>query len=116
MAVIEVNLVSGFIPLKDDLKAVVRQNHKVVKRYEVDGSKVSFYIDEFTAEEVCVSFGIQRAVKIEDTKPGSVVVYDYYEPDFAVSQVSALRPLLPTHEVIICNVALFDFMNKNNST
>ncbi|ROT84366.1 alpha2 macroglobulin isoform 3 [Penaeus vannamei] len=43
MAVIEVNLVSGFIPEKDDLKAAVSRNPEVVKRYEVDGSKVTFY-------------------------------------------------------------------------
>ncbi|XP_042884512.1 alpha-1-inhibitor 3-like isoform X2 [Penaeus japonicus] len=87
MAVIEVNLISGFIPEKEDLKSVVRQNRNVVKRYEVDGSKVSFYIEEFTAgEEVCVSFRISREVEIENTKPGSVVVYDYYQPEFAVSK------------------------------
>ncbi|XP_047480379.1 alpha-1-inhibitor 3-like [Penaeus chinensis] len=87
MAVIEVNLISGFIPEKEDLKSVVNRNHKVVKRYEVDGSKVSFYIEEFKAgEEVCVSFRILREVEIENTKPGSVVVYDYYQPEFAVSK------------------------------
>ncbi|XP_063596598.1 alpha-1-inhibitor 3-like [Penaeus indicus] len=86
MAVIEVNLVSGFIPSKDDLKEVVRRNPKVVKRYEVDGSKVTFYIEEFTAQEVCVSFRITRDVEIEDAKPGSVVVYDYYQPEFSVSK------------------------------
>ncbi|ROT61348.1 alpha2 macroglobulin isoform 3 [Penaeus vannamei] len=51
------------------------------------GSKVSFYIEEFKAgEEVCVSFRISREVEIENTKPGSVVVYDYYQPEFAVSK------------------------------
>lgn len=89
MAVIEVNLISGFIPVKDDLKAVLWRNPTVVKRYEVDGSKVSFYIEEFTAEEVCVTFNILREVKVENTKPGTVVVYDYYEPEFAVSTTYA---------------------------
>lgn len=88
MAVIEVNLVSGFIPEKDDLKAAVSRNPEVVKRYEVDGSKVTFYIEEFTAQEVCVSFRVVREVEIEDVKPGSVVVYDYYQPEFSISKVS----------------------------
>ncbi|XP_042889945.1 pregnancy zone protein-like [Penaeus japonicus] len=86
MAVIEVNLVSGFIPEKDDLKAAVSRNPEVVKRYEVDGSKVTFYIEEFTAEEVCVSFRARREVEIEDAKPGTVVVYDYYQPEFSISE------------------------------
>ncbi|XP_063601516.1 alpha-2-macroglobulin-like protein 1 [Penaeus indicus] len=89
MAVIEVNLISGFIPVKDDLRAVLWRNPKVVKRYEVDGSKVSFYIEEFTAEEVCVTFNVLREVKVENVKPGTVVVYDYYEPEFAVSATYA---------------------------
>lgn len=107
MAVIEVNLISGFIPVKDDLKAVVRRNPKVIKRYEVDGSKVSFYIEEFTAEEVCVAFNILREVEVENTKPGTVVVYDYYEPDFAVSTVSR-RPAiyLDTLSFLLCHLIL----------
>ncbi|XP_047485551.1 alpha-1-inhibitor 3-like isoform X2 [Penaeus chinensis] len=94
MAVIEVNLVSGFIPGKDDLKEVVRRNPKVVKRYEVDGSKVTFYMDEFTTgEEVCVSFRVTREVEVEDAQPGTVVVYDYYQPEFSVSQNFVFVPM-----------------------
>lgn len=87
MAVIEVNLVSGYIPEKTDLKEIVKNNIKVIKRYEVDGSKVSFYIEEFTGEDVCVSFRVIREVDIEKAKPGTVVVYDYYQPEFSVSEV-----------------------------
>ncbi|XP_063596596.1 alpha-2-macroglobulin-like protein 1 [Penaeus indicus] len=93
MAVIEVNLVSGFIPRKDDLKEVVRRNPKVVKRSEVDGSKVTFYIEEFTAQEVCVSFRATREVEVEGAKPGSVGVYDYYQPEFSVSQNFEFKPM-----------------------
>ncbi|XP_071524073.1 alpha-1-inhibitor 3-like [Panulirus ornatus] len=86
MAVIEVNLVSGYIPEKVDLKQIVENNIKVIKKYEVDGSKVSFYIEEFTAEEVCVSFRVIREVDIENAKPGTVVVYDYYQPEFSINE------------------------------
>ncbi|XP_064089811.1 alpha-1-inhibitor 3-like [Macrobrachium nipponense] len=87
MAVIEVNLVSGYIPEKEDLKKLLKENKDIIKRYEVDGNKVSFYIEEFTAKEVCVTFRVTRQVNVEDAKPGSVVVYDYYQPEFSISKV-----------------------------
>ncbi|XP_068249990.1 alpha-1-inhibitor 3-like [Palaemon carinicauda] len=87
MAVIEVNLVSGYIPEKEDLKKILKENEGIVKRYEVDGQKVSFYIEEFTAEDICVNFRVIRQVDVEEAKPGSVVVYDYYQPEFSISKV-----------------------------
>lgn len=92
MAVIEVNLISGYIPEKSDLKNLVKENSKVIKRYEIDGSKLSFYIQEFTAEEVCVNFRVLREVTVENVKPGSVVVYDYYQPEFSISKSFTLPP------------------------
>ncbi|XP_064089812.1 alpha-1-inhibitor 3-like [Macrobrachium nipponense] len=90
MAVIEVNLVSGYIPEKEDLKKLVSNNRGIIKRYEVDGNKVSFYIEEITANEVCVNFRVIRQVNVEDAKPGSVVVFDYYQPEFSISKVYQL--------------------------
>ncbi|XP_066939900.1 alpha-2-macroglobulin-like [Macrobrachium rosenbergii] len=92
MVVIELNLVSGYIPNKDDLKRLVGSSNRV-KRYEVDGSKVSFYIDELTSERLCGDIGIIREVTVEDVKPGSVVVYDYYQPEFSLSKSYTLPPV-----------------------
>lgn len=88
MAVIEVTLVSGYIPEKRDLKRIVGYGTGIIKRYEVDGSKVLFYIDSFTARETCIEFSALREVDVENAKPGTVKVYDYYEPEFHVSEVS----------------------------
>lgn len=87
MVVIEVDLISGYIPEKDDLKQLLKDD-KNLKRYEVDGSKVNFYVNELTAKDTCVNFRVIRDVDVEEVKPGTVVVYDYYQPEFAVSQVS----------------------------
>lgn len=40
MAVVEINLVSGYIPEKADLKRIVGYGTGLIKRYEVDGSLV----------------------------------------------------------------------------
>lgn len=90
MAVIEVDLVSGYIPVKDDLKKIVSESPGVIKRYEVDGSKVIFYVEEFVADQkVCLRMRVTRVVEVEGAKPGSATVYDYYKPEFSVSKVSA---------------------------
>lgn len=92
MAVIEVNLVSGYIPEKADLKQIVGYGTGLIKRYEVDGSKVTFYIDEFSKADICLEFRMLREVDVEDVKPGTVKVYDYYEPEFTISKSYTLPP------------------------
>ncbi|XP_069955764.1 murinoglobulin-1 isoform X2 [Cherax quadricarinatus] len=93
MAVMEVKLVSGYVPEKLDLKQITR-DVTAIKKYEVDGSKVAFYIDELTPTEVCASFRILREVDVEHTKPGTIVLYDYYQPEFSVDETYRLP--LPT--------------------
>ncbi|KAK3869382.1 hypothetical protein Pcinc_025298 [Petrolisthes cinctipes] len=86
MAVVEVNLVSGYIPIKADLKRIVGYGTGLIKRYEVDGSLVTFYVDEFTRRETCLEFGMIRHVDVEHVKPGTVKVYDYYQPEYFTTQ------------------------------
>ncbi|KAK4314456.1 hypothetical protein Pmani_014265 [Petrolisthes manimaculis] len=87
MAVVEVNLVSGYIPSKTDLKRIVGYGTGLIKRYEVDGRLVTFYVDEFTRREICLEFGMTRHVDVEHFKPGTVKVYDYYQPEYFTTQV-----------------------------
>ncbi|XP_068236577.1 alpha-1-inhibitor 3-like isoform X6 [Palaemon carinicauda] len=92
MAVIEVNLVSGYIPEKVDLKRVVGYGTGLFKRYEVDGNKVTFYVDEMSKNKICLSFRVIRDITMEDVKPGTVKIYDYYQPEFTVSKSYTLPP------------------------
>ncbi|XP_076068941.1 alpha-1-inhibitor 3-like isoform X2 [Oratosquilla oratoria] len=85
MAILEVKLVSGYVPVKDDLKAVVNGS-VLFKRFEVDGSVVLFYIDELTSEALCATFKVTREVDVENPKPGTVRVYDYYQPEFSLDE------------------------------
>ena len=87
MAVVEFSLVSGYIPSKADLKSLVGYGTGILKRYEVDGNKVMFYLDEVTNDDVCINFRVVRDIDVEDVKPGSVRVYDYYEPEKFNEQV-----------------------------
>nr|AYV97196.1 alpha-2 macroglobulin [Portunus trituberculatus] len=91
MVVIEVDLISGYIPDKIDLKELIKQD-KNIKRYEVDGSKINFYINELRERDTCVNFKVTRTVDVEDVKPGTVVVYDYYQEEFSISMRYTLPP------------------------
>nr|XP_045622212.1 murinoglobulin-1-like [Procambarus clarkii] len=92
MAVTEVDLVSGYIPEKEDLKKVVREDVNV-KRYDVDGSKVAFYIEGLAANSTCIKFRVIREIEVENVKPGSVRLYDYYQPEFQISKSYTLPPV-----------------------
>jgi len=132
MAVIEVKLISGYIPEKSDLKDIVGYSSGppicgppgcrvpgcdspgcslpggilrgdappggglngdgLIKRYEVDGNLVTFYVDEISSTYTCVSFRITREIDVEDAKPGTVQVYDYYQNEFSVSEIYTLPP------------------------
>ncbi|XP_042229017.1 alpha-2-macroglobulin-P-like isoform X2 [Homarus americanus] len=91
MAVIEVNMVSGYIPMKVDLNEVVKESN-IIKKYEVAGNLVSLYLDELTATKTCLEFRLVRDVEVENVKPGTVVVFDYYQPEFSLSKSYSLPP------------------------
>ncbi|KAF2350143.1 Alpha-2-macroglobulin [Trinorchestia longiramus] len=86
MGIIEVNLVSGYRPDIDGLERIVNDVTGTIKRYDVDGSQVIFYIDQFSDSQICVNFPVFQEVEVEFTHPGTVKVYDYYEPDFYVTK------------------------------
>ena len=88
MAIIEVNLVSGFVPNLDSLKRVVGRGTGLIKRFEVDGSTVLFYLDELKFKQTCVEFEAEQEIYIWNRKAGTVKVYDYYVPQFQVTAVS----------------------------
>ncbi|KAK4324552.1 hypothetical protein Pmani_004827 [Petrolisthes manimaculis] len=90
MAVIEVDLISGYIPEKQDLERMLKYPH--IKRYEVDGSKINFYMDELVAEDLCVNFRVIRELDVEDVKPGTIIVYDYYQPELSISKRYTMPP------------------------
>ncbi|XP_076068702.1 alpha-1-inhibitor 3-like isoform X2 [Oratosquilla oratoria] len=119
MAVIEINLVSGYIPDKQDLKQLIGYGTGLFKRYEVDGSKINIYIDEFSKELLCLDFKILREVDVENAKPGTVMVYDYYQPEFSISEKYTLPPndeCLPWVNPIIEHIEVLPALPAQNVT
>nr|XP_056704332.1 alpha-2-macroglobulin-like [Euleptes europaea] len=87
MAIVDVKLPSGFIPVKSSVKKL---EGRQVKRTEVSPDHVLLYLEQVTNVTQSYSFTVEQDVAVQDLKPALVKVYDYYETDeFAVEEYSA---------------------------
>uniref|UniRef100_A0A452GKJ6 Alpha-macroglobulin receptor-binding domain-containing protein n=1 Tax=Gopherus agassizii TaxID=38772 RepID=A0A452GKJ6_9SAUR len=64
MAIIDVKMLSGFVPVRSSLN-----NH------------IFFYLANVSQEEISFSFSVEQNLPVSDIKPASVHLYDYYETD-----------------------------------
>ncbi|CAH7186921.1 murinoglobulin-1 [Phodopus roborovskii] len=88
MVIVDVKMVSGFIPLKPTVKKLERSQH--VSRTEVSNNKVLLYVDQVTNQILTFSFVIEQDIPVRNLQPAIVKVYDYYETDEVVfAQYSA---------------------------
>ncbi|XP_036037835.1 murinoglobulin-2-like [Onychomys torridus] len=79
MVIVDVKMVSGFIPMKPTVKKLERSEH--VSRTEVSNSNVLVYVDQVTNQTLAFSFIIQQDIPVRNLQPAIVKVYDYYETD-----------------------------------
>ncbi|KAH7943316.1 hypothetical protein HPB52_006843 [Rhipicephalus sanguineus] len=79
MAVLELKLLSGYIPDEDHIYRLYREKDVKLKRHEVEKNQVNFYFEEITSEIKRFDVRLHREFAIEDVKPATVKVYDYYE-------------------------------------
>ncbi|XP_076423999.1 alpha-1-inhibitor 3-like [Peromyscus maniculatus bairdii] len=82
MVIVDVKMVSGFIPLKPTVKRLERSKH--VSRTEVSNNNVLLYVDQVTNQTLAFSFVIQQDIPVRNLQPAIVKVYDYYETDEVV--------------------------------
>ncbi|XP_055460136.1 alpha-2-macroglobulin-like [Psammomys obesus] len=88
MAIADVKMVSGFVPLTPTVKMLEQSVH--VSRTEVSNNRVLIYLDKVSNQMLALSFTVQQDIPIKDLRPAIVKVYDYYEKDeFAVAEYSA---------------------------
>ncbi|CAH2323050.1 alpha-2-macroglobulin 1 [Pelobates cultripes] len=78
MAIIEVELLSGFIPDKKSVNKLLSSPH--VKRTEISEDKVTIYLNEVTHEKQTLSFITKQETHVDNLHPATVLIYDYYEP------------------------------------
>ncbi|KAM5140414.1 alpha-2-macroglobulin-like [Mantella aurantiaca] len=98
MVVIEVKMLSGFIPVKSTVRQL--EKDKVIKRSDIQMDKVTLYIDQLDHQQKDIFFMVVQDTEVKDLKPATVEVYDYYETELMICycddvNVTALEPIDP---------------------
>ncbi|XP_060050334.1 LOW QUALITY PROTEIN: alpha-2-macroglobulin-like [Erinaceus europaeus] len=79
MVIVDVKMISGFIPLKPTVKMLEKSSS--VSRTEVTTNNVLIYVEQVTNQTLSFSFMVVQDIPVRDLKPAIVKVYDYYETD-----------------------------------
>lgn len=86
MAVIEVGLFSGFLPVEKDLEAA-RNDNPLLAKYDITEKNVILYFDKIPWEQqTCIKFRIERQHIVYNVQSAVVKVYDYYNPMHSCTQ------------------------------
>ncbi|XP_009892448.1 PREDICTED: ovostatin-like [Charadrius vociferus] len=80
MAIIDVKMLSGFVPVRSSLKKLQYQN-SVVDRVDIKNNHILFYLQKVSQKEINFSFSVEQSLPVSDIKPVPVHMYDYYETD-----------------------------------
>uniref|UniRef100_H3AM54 Alpha-2-macroglobulin n=1 Tax=Latimeria chalumnae TaxID=7897 RepID=H3AM54_LATCH len=88
MVIIDVSMLSGFIPVKESVKLL--NQTALVGRTETKANQVIIYLERLTSEKQEYTFTIEQDFVVETLKPASVKIYDYYNTDeHATTEYSA---------------------------
>ncbi|XP_009081350.1 PREDICTED: alpha-2-macroglobulin-like protein 1, partial [Acanthisitta chloris] len=79
MALVEVEMLSGFIPVHSSLKEL--EKISLVKKTEIKPDKVTIYLEELGETSLKLNVSVEQDVEVQNLKPATVHVYDYYKPD-----------------------------------
>ncbi|XP_073453696.1 alpha-2-macroglobulin-like [Aquarana catesbeiana] len=79
MAVLEVKMLSGFIPVKSTIRQL--EKDKMIKRSDIQVDKVVLYFDQLDSQDKHLSFMVEQDIEVKGLRPATIEVYDYYETD-----------------------------------
>ena len=106
MVMVEVKMVSGWIPDKESLEKITFGS-KTIKRFDVDSRTIKFYLDDLKPYSTfCFEYLVEQQIRVGNVKPGLVKVYDYYEPDIVVDQKFKIKRTCGTKAEIPVNSAV----------
>ncbi|XP_065598346.1 alpha-2-macroglobulin-like isoform X2 [Cyrtonyx montezumae] len=88
MVIIDVKMLSGFIPVKSSVRKLA--HHQVIERTEFSTNHVLLYLEKLSNVTLSFSFTVEQDIPVQGLKPAQVKVFDYYETDeFAIQEYSA---------------------------
>lgn len=84
MAILEIDMISGFLPDKGTLHALLEDTTTRVKRVEEERNSVAIYFDKLTGDRTCLSFLLNRENIVDNAEPANIKLYDYYRQELVV--------------------------------
>lgn len=96
MVVLEIGMVTGFVPDRDTLNDLLDEHSSGVKRFEENQDTLAIYFDKLTSQKTCISFHAVRKSLVDNPQPGNIKIYDYYQPELTVSTVRFNKICLQT--------------------
>nr|XP_006120000.1 alpha-2-macroglobulin-like protein 1 [Pelodiscus sinensis] len=88
MAMIEVAMLSGFIPMKKSVKELEKM--PLVKKTEFQPDEVTIYVEELDKSPLNFTISMKQEIEVQNLKPATVTVYDYYQPgDSAITEYNS---------------------------
>ncbi|KAF0290469.1 Murinoglobulin-2 [Amphibalanus amphitrite] len=76
MAIIEIEMLSGFVAIDYVLQELVRSN--VIRRWEVRQAVLALYFDQLVKKTLCFDVHVLQEAVVQRLKPATIAVYDYY--------------------------------------
>ncbi|XP_073451696.1 alpha-2-macroglobulin-like protein 1 [Aquarana catesbeiana] len=77
MAIIEVKMLSGYIPVKSSLREMEKKHG--IRKSEVNNDLVTFYLNEIGHDPVHINIQIEQDIEVTGLKPATVRVFHIYE-------------------------------------
>ncbi|XP_060902031.1 alpha-2-macroglobulin-like isoform X1 [Labrus mixtus] len=82
MMIMEIKLLSGFIPDAESLRMI--RDSELVEHLEYIGDRLIVYIRELLKSQITRHFLIlQHKLPVQNLKPALVKIYDYYQPSYS---------------------------------
>ncbi|NXM61047.1 A2ML1 protein, partial [Illadopsis cleaveri] len=78
MALLEVEMLSGFIPVQSSVKEL--EEVPLVKKTEIKPDKITIYLEELGENSLKLTISVEQDVEVQNLKTATVHVYDYYKP------------------------------------
>jgi hypothetical protein len=86
MSIIEVGLLSGYKPHKDDLEEIVNMRDSLVSKYEVSERNLVIYFDKVPfGKPYCIQFRKIQEHSVSNSQAAIIKVYDYYRAGLILS-------------------------------
>jgi len=77
MALVNIKLPSGWASIEESVEKL--KESVGVKLFEINENVIVLYFDEITKEGIAFKVDVEKKFHIENSKPGLISVYDYYE-------------------------------------